>query len=107
MSRIVRFSLILFLILTLPRLATADVVTDWNLIAEQVAPRFGGPQPQSRGLTIVQIAVHDALNAIDARYASYTGVRVITSAASPDAAVAAAARRALLDLLVSVPDSMQ
>jgi hypothetical protein len=107
MSRIVRFSLILLSILTLPRLSTADVVTDWNLIAEQVAPRFGGPQPQGRVLAIVQIAVHDALNAIDPRYASYTGVRVITASASPDAAVAAAARRALLDLLVSVPDSTQ
>jgi hypothetical protein len=33
---------------TLPGPANADVVTDWNEIAEAVAPIFGGPQPQSR-----------------------------------------------------------
>ena len=58
---------------TLPGPANADVVTVWNEIAEEVAPRFGGPQQQSRVQAIVQIAVHDALNAIEPRYARYTG----------------------------------
>ncbi len=58
----------LLLIGTLPALATADVVTDWNAINDLVAPRFGGPQQQSRARAIVQIAVHDALNAIDSRW---------------------------------------
>ena len=55
---------VLLSVVTLPGLAGADVVTDWNLIAELVAPRFGGPQPQSRAQAMVQIAVHDALNAM-------------------------------------------
>jgi hypothetical protein len=85
--------------------ANADVVIDWNEIAEAVAPRFGGPQPQSRVQAIVQIAVHDALNAIKPRYARYTGVRRAERGASPDAAVAAAASQTLLELLAPLPDS--
>ena len=53
--------------LSLPGTANADVVTDWNAVAEVVAPRFGGPQQQSRVQAMVQIAVHDALNAIEPR----------------------------------------
>jgi hypothetical protein len=88
-----------------PGVAAADVVTDWNLIAELVAPRFGGPQPQSRAQAMVQIAVHDALNAIDSRYQRYTDVGAAPAGASPDAAVAAAARQTLLGLLAPLPDS--
>jgi hypothetical protein len=83
----------------------ADVVTDWNAIAEAVAPRFGGPQQQSRVQAIVQIAVHDALNAIEPRYARYTGIGLADPGSSPDAAVAAAASGSLLALLVPLPDS--
>lgn len=85
--------------------AAADVVTDWNLVAELVAPRFGGPQQQSRALAMVQIAVHDALNAISPRYDRYTSLAPASPDASPDAAVAAAARRTLLQLLAPLPDS--
>jgi hypothetical protein len=89
------------------RVAAADVVTDWNLITEMVAPRFGGPQPQSRVQAMVQIAVHDALNAITPRYARYTSLDMAGAGASPDAAVAAASRRTLLELLVPITDSAQ
>src|SRR5687767_13380379 len=63
--------------------ALADSVTDWNIVAGAVAPRMTGlqregslqpipgPQPQSRGLAMVHIAIHDALNAIDPRYETY------------------------------------
>ena len=90
---------------TLPGPANADIVTDWNGIAEAVAPRFGGPQPQTRVQAIVQIAVHDALNAIEPRYARYTGPAPASPGASPDAAVAAAATQTLLQLLAPLPDS--
>jgi hypothetical protein len=56
---------------------------------------------------MVQIAVHDALNAIDPRYERYTDVGSTNADASPDAAVAAAARRTLLELLAPLPDSPQ
>jgi VCPO second helical-bundle domain len=92
-------------LLSLPATAMADVVTTWVAVAEAVAPRFGGPQQQSRAQAIVQIAVHDALNTIVPRYARYAGAGAINGNASPDAAVASAARHALLELLVPVPDS--
>jgi hypothetical protein len=103
--RVATACLVLLSVLTLPWVAAADVVTDWNQIAEVVAPRFGGPQQQSRVQAMVQIAVHDALNAIDPRYARYTDVGRALPGASPDAAVAAAARRTLLELLAPVPAS--
>ena len=91
--------------LTLAGSALADVVTDWVAVAEAVAPRFGGPQQQTRAQAMVQIAVHDALNVIRPRYARYTGLGLADPHASPDAAVAAAARETMLGLLALVPDS--
>ncbi len=85
--------------------ALADAVTDWNATASSVVPRLGGPQQQSRGFAIAQIAVHDALNSIHRRYDTYSVVGAASPSASPQAAVAAAARSALLGLLASVPDS--
>jgi hypothetical protein len=104
-ARAFALPLVLLAALSLPGPANADVVTDWNAIAEAVAPRFGGPQQQSRVLAIAQIAVHDALNAIKPRYARYTEFGRADRGASPDAAVAAASRLTLLELLVPVPDS--
>lgn len=98
-------SLMLALLSALPAPASADVVTDWNAVTEAVAPRFGAPQPQSRAQAMVQIAVHDALNTIQPRYARYTGLGPADPTASPDAAVAAAARETLLALLVPVAAS--
>ena len=68
--------------------AAADVVIDWNVVLEAVVPRFGGPQQQSRVQAMTQIAVHDALNTIDPRYARYTDSGPMRPGASPDAAVA-------------------
>ncbi len=95
----------LFSVLALPGFANADVVTDWNAVAELVAPRFGGPQQQSRVQAMVQIAVHDALNSIKPRYARYTRLGRADRRASPDAAVAAAASQTMLELLAPLPDS--
>ena len=93
-------------LLGLPGTARADVVTTWVAVTEAVAPRFGAPQQQSRAQAMVQIAVHDALNAIVPRYARYAGSGPVSPNASPDAAVAAAARHALLELLAPAPDSL-
>jgi len=91
--------------LGLPGLARADAVTDWNATAGSVAPRFGAPQQQSRAMAMVHIAIHDSLNSIDPRYDSYTAVPAAGASASPEAAIAAAARGTLLGLLNTVPDS--
>jgi hypothetical protein len=56
---------------------------------------------QSRTLAILHAAIHDALNAIDQRFESYTPGLAATPEASVDAAVAAASREVLVTL---VPD---
>ena len=71
--------------------AIADYVTYWNEIADNTSIFAGGPSIRARILAITQLAVHDALNSIDSRYASYTGVPPANAGASPEAAVAAAA----------------
>ena len=87
--------------------AQADVVTDMNAVVSSppVAPRFGGPQQQSRAIAMIQIAVHDALNAIDRRYETYSVVPTAGANASPDAAIAAATRRVALALIDPLPPS--
>ncbi len=87
--------------------AAADVVTDWNVIVDAVAVRFGAPQQQSRVQAMAQIAVHDALNTIVPRYERHTYFGPTRRGAAPDAAVAAAARHTLLELLAPLPDSVQ
>lgn len=61
-----------------------------------------GPPQQFRVFAIVQIAVHDALNAIDPRYESYS----VMGAGSPNASAEAAVARAAHDTLVALlPDA--
>jgi hypothetical protein len=60
-----------------------------------------GPGRSSRALAIVQIAVFDALNAISARYPSYSGIAPAPSDSSSDAAIAKAARDTLAALYPS------
>jgi hypothetical protein len=74
-----------------------DPVSNWNVIALQAAATAGeGPIVQSRTLAIVQVAIHDALNAIDPRYKPYVFTGHAHAGASVDAAIAAAARNALV-----------
>lgn len=94
-----RLLLPLSIAMAIPMLAQADAVTDWNTTANAVAPRLGSPQFQARGMAMVHIAVHDALNSIRPRYRSYTHIAPAGADASPDAAIAAAARTTLLALL--------
>jgi hypothetical protein len=72
-------------------------VTQWNSVAlDAFAPTEGtNPMMQSRTLAILHAAIHDALNAIDRRFAPYTPGLAATPAASPDAAVATAAHEVL------------
>lgn len=76
-------SIVLLLVVAVPRPASADVVTDWNAVLDLVTPRFGGPQQQARVRAMVQIAVHDALNAIDPRYERYISRRSARWSALP------------------------
>ncbi|HEX5108833.1 MAG TPA: vanadium-dependent haloperoxidase [Vicinamibacterales bacterium] len=79
--------------------AHADVVTEWNEIADgmtALAPPF-----KNRIMAMVQVAVHDVLTSIDPRYETYLGLPSASSGASAGAAVAAAAYRVLLGTVPS------
>ena len=71
-----------------------------------VAPRFGGPQQQARALAVTHLAIHDALNSIEPRYDTYSDPPPAPAAASPDAAIAAAARTNLLAMLGPLPPTV-
>ncbi len=75
----------------LPVAASADAVTEWNEHATLAAATAGAPPVQNRIMAIVHIAIHDALNAIQPRHATYTAQPRAPAGASPEAAVATAA----------------
>jgi hypothetical protein len=81
--------------------APVNVVVQWNSVAEAAfTPSQGtNPMSQSRTLAILHASMHDALNAIDRRYASYTPGLPKSPKASAEAAVAAASREVLVRLL--------
>jgi hypothetical protein len=71
----------------------ADAVTDWNEFADTLA--LGAPPMRSRITAIMHIAMHDALNSVEARYESYTLIPPAQAGASPEAAIGEAAYQAL------------
>jgi hypothetical protein len=86
-------------VLVAPAVARADVVSDWNAIAQAetvlLRPTAHG---QSRGIAMVEGAVYDAVNAIDRGYQPYLLDPDAVGAqpwASQDAAAATAAYRVL------------
>lgn len=83
--------------------ACADAVTDWNLVYDQVSPVVGPPPHRAHLGALVHVAIHDALNNIDPRYQTYTVPTPAPAYASPQAAIAAAARDVLVDRLGCVP----
>src|SRR3954464_14765642 len=85
--------------LVLAGAAHADAVTDWNAIMQAtVSAPPTSPFFQARWAAIVQLAVFEAVNAIDGDYEPYLGAIVAPPWASPDAAAVAAAHRALVAL---------
>lgn len=88
----------LFTLVVIAGAAHADAVTDWNVTAIGNAALSGkNPIQQSRVLAMTQAAVHDALNAIDRRYAPYALNQQADPNSSPEAAVAAAAHDVLVN----------
>ena len=83
--------------------ARADVVTDWNVKANElvVEAKLGTP-PAMRIMAIVHTAVYEAANAVTKRYPAGALKLDAAPGASLDAAVAAANRATLLKLLPSV-----
>jgi len=80
----------------------ADVITDWNEKAVAfVTPRMTPPAAQ-RAVAIVQVAMFDAVNAIEPRYRPYLVQLPAPSTASKEAAAAVAAGAALQHLVPQV-----
>src|SRR5205085_901058 len=78
------------------RPASADAVLDWNAIAVNTLISQGqNPYAQARFMTITQLAVFEAVNAIVGRYEPYLGTVVAPAGARPDAAAVAAAYQVL------------
>ncbi len=81
------------------RLAQADVITDWNDKACTITGKAGGGATGHRLMAIVQVSVFEAVNSIDGRYAPYMAKIPAPAGASIDAAVAAANRTVLLEIV--------
>ena len=78
--------------------AAADVVTDWNAIAVQATLTAAAARPGPSSildLAIVQIAVHDAIQAFEHRYEPYA-IDIPNASGSPIAAAAKAAHDVLV-----------
>jgi len=79
--------------------AHADVVTDANAKAADIASRLPGTPIAVRTMAIVQVSVFEGVNAIAGRYSAKRVQITAAPGASADAAVAAATRTALLKLI--------
>ena len=88
--------------------ARSDAVIAWNAnageaaIAACISP-VDNPLHESRLYAMAHLAIHDALNAIDRRSRPYAFSARVKREASPEAAVAAAARDVLVPLLNQIP----
>ncbi len=97
-----RFNLTLWLavlVMALPSVTHADAVTDWNVIMQAtVAVPPSNANYQARWGAIVQLAVFEAVNAIEGDYEPYVRGIDAPAWASPDAAAIAAAHLTLATL---------
>src|SRR5262249_60859808 len=79
--------------------ARADVVTDANAKAADIASKLPATPPAVRVMAYVQVSVFEAVNAIADRYPPLMAKINAPQGASVDAAVAAATRTALSKLM--------
>jgi len=87
------------LILLCGRIVRADTVLDWNITAlKTTAAAPFNPPLESRNLAIVHAAMFDAVNSIVGEFHAYAAELSAPKGASPDAAAAAAAHFALVNL---------
>lgn len=77
--------------------ARADVIMDWNGKADAIAAeKQVPPVPHSRALSMMHVAMFEAVNSIEHRYAPYRLTLVADRSTSKEAAAAAAAHDVLL-----------
>jgi hypothetical protein len=85
-------------LLSVPQIANADIVTDWNTIAINTVSADGVVARQSRDMAMVHAAVFDAMNAIRPQYTPAMVLITAKGYASREAAAAQAAHDLLLAL---------
>jgi hypothetical protein len=86
-------------ILCLPSLCAADVVLDWNEVAlARVVAAKQGPPDGARSMAMVHVAMFDAIDAVDRRYAPYSFKGRAPAGTSAEAAGVAAAASVLARL---------
>jgi hypothetical protein len=85
------------LLVGLNNLASADVITDWNeqAVASGYAAKIS-PTYNARNIAIVHLAMFEALNSIEPRFAPYRKRFPVESGTAPEAAAAAAAHYLLV-----------
>lgn len=94
-----RLSVIPMLLAASVTLARADVIMDWNARADAIAAEKQiPPAPQSRALSMMHVAMFEAVNAIDRRYTPYKLSLSADRSTSREAAAAAAAHDVLLSI---------
>ena len=93
--------ILIALTMTAARTAGADVVTDANARAAEIASKHPGTPPAVRIMAFVQVSVFEAVNAITGRYPALRAKIAAPPDSSVDAAVAAATRTVLLKLMPS------
>jgi hypothetical protein len=92
-------------ILLLPCVCSADVVLDWNEVAlARVVAARQGPPDGARTMAMVHVAMFEAINAVEQRYAPYAFKTRAPAGTSAEAAGAAAASSVLMKLF---PDQAQ
>src|SRR2546430_12279638 len=73
----------------------ADVITDWNMIANALVAKDVGNNPKLRTLAMVHVAMSDAINTVQNRYTRVVATFPAAPGASAEAAAATAARQIL------------
>jgi hypothetical protein len=83
--------------------ARADVITEWDekgtAFVMPLTASWGGPHMTQRAMTMVDIAMFDAVNAIEPKYRPYIAQGTVLAGASKEAAAAVAATTVLLSLV--------
>ncbi|HEX2162319.1 MAG TPA: vanadium-dependent haloperoxidase [Thermoanaerobaculia bacterium] len=80
-------------------LAAADVVTDWNdVLLDSIRAARTNPPVATRGMAMLNVAVFDAVVAIEGGYESYADHGPAPAGASAEAAVSGAAHAVLVHL---------
>jgi membrane-associated phospholipid phosphatase len=91
--------IVVFATLSLGSVASADVVTDWNIAALNAIRLNRTPPPvASRALAILHVAIYDAVNGIGRTHEPYAIESAVPASASIEAAASAAAHWVLVTL---------